>query len=80
VRRAFGSAVARAGIKGKVSFHVLRKTGADWLRQSGVTLEAVQKLGGWASPDVLLAHYRNPAAAELRAAAGRLDELVRESS
>ncbi len=76
VRRPFQNAVHRAGISGKVTFHTLRKTGADWLRQKGVTLEATQKYGGWKDVEVLLRHYRNPSASELRAAAGHLDDLV----
>ena len=76
VRRPFQNAVHRAGISGKVSFHTLRKTGADWLRQKGVSLEATQKYGGWKDIETLLRHYRNPSASELRAAAGHLDDLV----
>lgn len=76
VRRPFQNAVRRAGITGRVTFHTLRKTGADWLRQKGVTLEATQKYGGWKDVEVLLRHYRNPSASELRAAAGHLDDLV----
>lgn len=78
IRKPFMNAVKRAGIEGRVTFHTLRKTGADHLRRRGVALEVAQRFGAWANIGVMLGYYRNPARGELEAAAQVLDELADE--
>ena len=54
----------------------LRKTGADHLRRSGVSLRVAQEMGSWVSPQVMLEHYTAPQEEEMRDAAQSLDSLV----
>jgi integrase len=57
-QRAFRKAVKRAGIE-DFHWHDLRHTWATWHVQSGTPLHVLQKLGGWASIDMVLryAHF-----------------------
>jgi integrase len=56
--RAWRQAVDRAGLK-DFHWHDLRHTWATWHVQSGTPLPVLQKLGGWASIDMVLryAHF-----------------------
>lgn len=56
--------------------HELRRTFATRLRDAGVPLEDVQRLGRWASPQVLLASYAASSPDRLRAAADELGEVL----
>lgn len=56
--------------------HELRRTFASRLRDRGVPIEDVQRLGRWSSPAMLLAHYRAVDDDRLRRAAGEADEGV----
>ena len=76
VHRAFTSAVKRSGLKGRVTFHTLRKTADNFLRMNRVDVKVRQKLGGWSDPKVMLDEYENPSMDELRQAASILDNLV----
>lgn len=53
--------------------HELRRTFASRMRDLGVPLEEVQKLGRWASPQMLLSHYRAVDDQRLRTAVGQGD-------
>ena len=77
VRRSFRNAVKRAGISG-VTFHCLRKTGADFLLREGFGPETVQKYGGWNSVGVMMKHYRMVTLAEKQNAAACLDTMVQQ--
>ncbi|NMM36992.1 MAG: site-specific integrase [Glaciimonas sp.] len=57
-QRAFRKAVKRAGIE-DFHWHDLRHTWATWHVQNGTSLPVLQKLGGWASLDMVLryAHF-----------------------
>lgn len=56
--------------------HELRRTFATTLRSAGVPLEEVQRLGRWASPSVLLAHYSAVDEVRLRRAVETLGQLL----
>jgi integrase len=53
IGEAYPRAVARAGLDG-VTWHTLRHTWASWHVMNGTPLEVLQKLGGWASFDLVL--------------------------
>jgi integrase len=59
----FGRLLASAGVPDRTpdgrprKLRELRRTFATRLRDAGVPLEDVQRLGRWASAQVLLAHY-----------------------
>jgi integrase len=46
-----------AGLDKKLSLHCLRHTLASALIVSGVDIPTVQRIGGWATPDILLQVY-----------------------
>ncbi|MBN1417902.1 MAG: tyrosine-type recombinase/integrase [Planctomycetes bacterium] len=76
ISRAVARAAVRAGLKGKVGFHSLRKTGASLALQGGTPIEVVKARGGWRSLDVLLKAYRAIAPEEDVAAAEKLARLT----
>jgi len=53
IGEAYPKAVSRAGLTG-VTWHTLRHTWASWHVMNGTPLEVLQKLGGWASFDLVL--------------------------
>jgi integrase len=53
IGEAYPKAVTRAGLVG-VTWHTLRHTWASWHVMHGTPLEVLQKLGGWASFDLVL--------------------------
>ena len=81
IRRAFESALTRAGIpKGtdpatRVSFHTLRHTAGSWLTIRGASLRSVQEILGHSSPNQT-ARYSHLATAHIRADLERLAGLV----
>lgn len=76
IKKPFGSAVKRAGLR-DVTFHALRRTGATYLRERGVPLEVAMHLGGWSTgANVMLKPYRGVGMEEFRKAVGVLDRLV----
>jgi len=81
IRRAFESALTRAGIpKGtdpatRVSFHTLRHTAGSWLTIRGASLRSVQEILGHSSPNQT-ARYSHLATAHIRADLDRLAGLV----
>jgi integrase len=82
VNRAWKALIARAGVAHKTrdgrsrGLHELRRTFATMLREAGVPLEEVQRLGRWASPQVLLDSYRATRDERLRSAADRLGDAI----
>lgn len=70
--RVLARAARRAGIREKIGFHALRRSGATNLLRSGVPLKVVQQVGGWKRPDVLLECYQEVTQDDLRAAVDRL--------
>ena len=53
IKKSFHSALKKAGIQ-KFRFHNLRHTWASQMAMTGVPLEAIQKLGGWKSYNMVL--------------------------
>lgn len=51
-KNAFGKALERAGLTG-VTWHTLRHTWASWHVMAETPMDVLQKLGGWASRDML---------------------------
>lgn len=70
IGRALGEIMDAADVErdGQV-VHELRRTWATRLRDAGVPLEDVMRLGGWSTPDVLLRLYAGRPSARLAAAA-----------
>lgn len=68
--RAFREAVERAGV-GPLRWHDLRHTFAAWAVQSGVTLQELMALGGWASYAMVL-RYAHLAPDQLASAAEKV--------
>ena len=56
--------------------HELRRSFATALRQAGVSIEEVQRLGRWSSPRVLLESYSGTEDERLRGAVDRLGEAL----
>ena len=77
IRKSFQAAVRRARIKGRVTFHTLRKTASNHLQRGQlVPDETTQKFGSWQDLSVMKRHYRAVDDDELREAAKHLDDLV----
>lgn len=82
VARAWKALLDRAGVDAETAdgrgrgLHELRRTFATMLREAGVPLEEVQRLGRWASPQVLLDSYRATRDERLRGAADRLGDAI----
>jgi integrase len=82
VIRAWHDLLARAEVADRTpdgrprGLHELRRTFATMLREQGVPLEEVQRLGRWASPQVLLDSYRATREDSLRSAADRLGNAI----
>ena len=77
IGEAYQRAVARAGLAG-VNWHTLRHTWASWHVMAGTPLEVLQKLGGWASFDLVL-RYAHLAPEYLAEWAGNSDKNVSRS-
>jgi integrase len=73
-KRAFKSAVERAGLKG-LTFHGLRAAFLNRLRDRGIPIDVAAELTGHASLQVLMKHYREVPAAETRKAVQALDQV-----
>ena len=56
-KTAFRGAIARAGLDG-VTWHTLRRTWASWHTMRGTPPDVLQKLGGWATRDMLDVYAR----------------------
>ena len=56
--------------------HELRRTFATMLREAGVSLEEVQRLGRWSSPRVLLDSYAATRSDRLRSAVDQLGDTI----
>ncbi len=86
VRRSWRALLHRADVPYKAAdghgrgLHELRRTFATRLRDAGIPLEDVQRLGRWASPQVLLASYAATPEARLRAAADAAAAELRPTS
>ena len=84
VARAWRRILARAGVShltddGRArGMHELRRTFATRLRDRGVPLEDVQRLGRWASSKMLLELYSASDGTRLRAAADAVGDAMSE--
>lgn len=56
-KKGFAGACQRAGVSG-VTWHTLRRTWASWHTMNGTPADALQKLGGWATRDMLDVYAR----------------------
>ena len=74
IGEAYQRAIKRAGLAG-VNWHTLRHTWASWHVMNGTPLEVLQKLGGWASFDLVL-RYAHLAPEYLAEWAGNSDKNV----
>lgn len=75
---AFRKAVKRAGV-GPLRWHDLRHTFAAWAVQSGVTLQELMALGGWASYRMAL-RYAHLAPSQLATAAQKVGAMVAQGA
>jgi integrase len=78
VKRAFGTACRRAGIK-DLHFHDLRHTAATWLIEAGADLVTVAQVLGHSSIDITK-KYRHPSEQMAREAVERLAQTMQLSS
>lgn len=70
--RLWSAALKRAGIR-DFRWHDLRHTWASWLVQSGVSLAALQEMGGWESIE-MVQRYAHLSPEHLHADAGKIEQ------
>jgi integrase len=75
--KAWWKALERAGIE-DFRWHDLRHTWASWHAQAGTGMQELMELGGWSSMEMVL-RYAHLAGDHLKAAAGRIDQVLTAS-
>ena len=73
----FRRVAKRLGLEG-VSHHTLRHTGASMMEAAGVSLRAIQEIGGWTSLR-MLERYAHPRDAEKRRAVSLMADVTEEA-